>query len=145
MSVNQHTILGNVGNPPEIRYTANGSAVANFSVATSEKWKDKKTGEKQEKTEWHRIVAFGQTAEYVQTYIDKGTKVFLQGQSTTRKWQDKAGQDRYTTEVNCSGIGSKLQVLAGWADNGEAKPLGQPNASETPNKAEGDFDDNIPF
>ena len=98
-SVNEVTILGRLGGDPELKYTPNGTAVAQFSVATSEKWKDKQTQQDQEKTEWHRIVVWGKLAEICNQYLKKGKQVFLKGSLQTRSWDDKNGQKRYTTEI----------------------------------------------
>lgn len=105
-SVNKVILLGNLGKDPEIRFMQSGEAVANFSIATTDVWKDK-NGQKQEKTEWHNIVFYGRTAEVVRDYVKKGSSVYIEGRIQTRKWQDKNGQDRYTTEI----IGSTLQML----------------------------------
>ena len=170
--INKVILVGNLGQDPEIRYMPNGNAVANFSVATSESWKDKQTGENRDKTEWHRIVAFGKLAEITGEYIKKGTLVYIEGQLQTRKWQDQSGQDRYTTEIVINPIGGVLQILGsrsgGDAYNEDSKGWGQsanntssapampaaPRAS-SPNKTPAsqptmpeppmDFDDDIPF
>ena len=106
--VNKVILVGNLGQKPEIRYTQTDSAVANLSLATSESWKDKETGEQREKTEWHRIVYFGKLAEIAEQYLDKGSKVYVEGKLQTRKWQDKeTGADRYTTEI----VGNELTML----------------------------------
>jgi len=97
--VNKVILIGNVGNDPDVKYTQNGGAVTNLTIATSETWRDKATGEQRDKTEWHRVVLFGKTAEIAGEYIRKGSKVYIEGQLQTRKWQDKDGVDRYTTEV----------------------------------------------
>ena len=97
--VNKVIIVGNLGNDPEVRYAANGSAIANISIATSESWTDKNTGDKQEKTEWHRVVMFNRLGEIAGEYLRKGSKVYVEGKLQTRKWQDQSGQDRYTTSV----------------------------------------------
>ena len=109
--INRVILIGNIGAKPEVRYSSNGNAITNFSVATSDKWTDKNTGEKNEKTEWHRVVLFGEFAELAGKSLDKGTKVYIQGKLTTRKWQDKNGQDRYTTEVVVTGFNGILQNL----------------------------------
>ena len=109
--INKVILVGNLGQDPEIRYMPNGNAVANFSVATSESWKDKQTGENRDKTEWHRIVVFGKLAEITGEYIKKGTLVYIEGQLQTRKWQDQSGQDRYTTEVVINPIDSILYYI----------------------------------
>ncbi len=98
-SVNKVILIGNLGKDPEMRYLPSGEAIANFSVATSESWTDKTSGDKKEQTEWHRVVFFGRTAEVVGQYVKKGSKIYVEGRLQTRKWQDKEGQDRYTTEV----------------------------------------------
>jgi len=105
--INKVILVGNVGQEPEIRYTPQGAAVANLSVATSESWKDKNTGEQQEKTEWHRVVAFRRLAEIIGEYVNKGSKVYIEGKLQTRKWQDNNGQDRYTTEI----VANEMQML----------------------------------
>ncbi|WP_330926645.1 single-stranded DNA-binding protein [Candidatus Sororendozoicomonas aggregata] len=116
-SVNKVTLIGNLGNDPDVRFTPNGSAVANLSVATGESWKDRNTGQLQEKTEWHRVVIFGKLAEIAQQYLRKGAKVYLEGKLQTRKWQDQQGQDRYTTEIVVDGFGGQLVMLDGRQDN----------------------------
>ena len=105
--VNKVILVGNLGNDPEIRYTQAGAAITNISVATSETWKDKQTGQPQERTEWHRVVFFNRLAEIAGEYLRKGSKVYLEGGLRTRKWQDKEGQDRYTTEI----VGNEMQML----------------------------------
>ena len=97
--VNKVTILGNLGKDPEVRFMPNGGAVANITVATSDSWKDKQTGEQKEKTEWHRVVMFGKLAEIAGEYLKKGSKVYLEGSLQTRKWTNQQGQDQYTTEI----------------------------------------------
>ena len=109
--INRVILIGNLGSKPEIKYSSNGNALANLSVATSERWTDKNTGEKHDRTEWHRVVLFGEFAELAGQSLDKGTKVYIQGKLTTRKWQDKNGQDRYTTEVVVSGFNGVLENL----------------------------------
>ena len=118
--VNKAVILGNVGEDPSIRYMPNGKAVANFTVATSESWKDQQ-GQKQEKTEWHRIVAYDKLAEIIGEYVKKGSKLYLEGKLQTRKWQDQQGQDRYTTEI----IVSEMQMLDGKPQQGGQQSQGQ--------------------
>ena len=98
-SVNKVILVGNLGKDPEMRYMPSGEAIANFSVATSENWTDKTSGDKKEATEWHRVVFFGRTAEVIGQYVKKGSKIYVEGRLQTRKWQDKEGQERYTTEV----------------------------------------------
>lgn len=139
--VNKALILGNLGKDPEMRYSPSGAAIANFTVATSESWKDKNTGEKQERTEWHRIVAFNKLAEIIGQYLKKGSKVYIEGSIRTRKWQGQDGQDRYTTEI----VASEMQMLD--SRGGQSQP--QQNAHQATNQAQapsgGDFDDDIPF
>ena len=138
--VNKAIILGNLGQDPEVRYTQSGTAVANFSVATTETWKDKNTGEKQEKTEWHRCSAFGKLAEICGEYLHKGSKVYIEGKIQTRKWQDQSGQDRYTTEI----VLSEMQMLDSRSDMQQQPARRQP-AQQQPSPPAGDFDDDIPF
>jgi single-strand DNA-binding protein len=109
--INKVIIVGNLGADPDIRYFPSGDAVANLSVATSESWRDKNTGEPRERTEWHRVVIRGKLAEIAKQYLHKGSKVYLEGSLRTRKWQTQEGQDRYTTEIVVGGIGSTMQML----------------------------------
>lgn len=115
--VNRVTLLGNLGQDPEIRYNQSGGAIANLSLATSEEWTDKQ-GQKQEKTEWHRVVVFGKLAEICGEYLRKGSKVYFEGKLQTRKWQDQSGQDKYTTEVVIDGFGGQMQMLDSKQDGG---------------------------
>ena len=143
--VNKVILVGNLGKDPEVRYLPNGNAVANFTIATSESWKDKDTGEKKEKTEWHRIVVWGKLAEICGEYLRKGKQVYIEGRLQTRKWQDKDGHDKYTTEVVCD----EMQMLGGRGDGGDAEqspPADNRGAGKpAPAKAGADFDDDIPF
>ena len=107
--INKVILIGNLGNDPDVRYTASGAAVSNISLATTESWKDKETGEQQDKTEWHRIVFFGRLAEIVAEYLKKGSQIYVEGRLQTRKWQDKEGNDRYTTEI----VANEMQMLGG--------------------------------
>jgi len=109
--VNKVILVGNLGKDPEVRYTPDGKAVTNITLATSESWKDKNTGQRQEKTEWHRVVFFGALAGIAGEYLKKGSKVYIEGQLRTNKWQDQNGQDRYTTEVIVSGFNGNMQML----------------------------------
>ncbi len=109
--INKVIILGNLGKDPEVRFMPNGNAVANLTVATSDTWKDKQTGESKEKTEWHRVVIFGKLAEIAGEYLKKGSKVYLEGQLQTRKWQNQQGQDQYTTEIVVQGFTGVMQML----------------------------------
>jgi single-strand DNA-binding protein len=109
--VNKVIILGNLGNDPEIRSFPNGGAVANLTIATSESWRDKQTGEQREKTEWHRVAVFGKLAEIAGEYLRKGSQVYIEGALQTRKWQDQNGQDRFTTEVVVQGFNGVMQMI----------------------------------
>lgn len=139
--VNKVIIVGRLGQDPEIRYMPDGKAVANLSVATSESWKDKQTGQKQEKTEWHRIVIFGKLAEIAGEYLSKGSQAYFEGKLQTRKWQDKNGQDKYTTEI----ISNTMQMLdtKGGSSNNQQQQS-QPPAQQ-PAQGFDDFDDDIMF
>ena len=117
--VNKAIIVGTLGQDPEIRYTANGGAVANISVATNESWRDKATGEAQERTEWHRIVMFGKLAEIAQQYLKKGSQGYFEGRIQTRKWQDNEGKDRYSTEI----VANEMQMLGGRPGGGGGAPM----------------------
>ena len=142
--VNKVILVGNLGQKPEMRYTATQSAVANLSVATTESWKDKESGEMRDKTEWHRVVYFGKLAEIAEQYLDKGSKVYVEGKLQTRKWQDQAGNDRYTTEV----LGQELTMLDSRGDSSgssfENNNLGM--SEEDVNQDNGEFsEEDIPF
>ena len=107
--VNKVILVGNLGQKPEMRYTQTNTAVATLSIATSESWKDKESGEQREKTEWHRVVFFGKLAEIAEQYLDKGSQLYIEGKLQTRKWQDKDGNDKYTTEI----LGNEMNMLGG--------------------------------
>ena len=153
--VNKVILIGNMGKDPEIRYMPSGAAAANCSIATSESWRDKTTGEMQEKTEWHNLVFFGRLAEIVGEYCKKGSKVYVEGRLQTRKWQDKSGNDRYTTEI----VANEMQMLDSRGGAGDnfgadqsshgAQPQSAPQhpkgAQQQPAPANDDFDDDIPF
>lgn len=147
--VNKAILIGNLGNDPEVRYTPNGNAVANVTLATSMTWRDKQSGELQERTEWHRIVFFNRLAEIVGEYLRKGSKIYVEGSLRTRKWQDKAGIDRYTTEV----IANEMHMLDSRQNGGDAMldqhdshASHEPVASHSAPHADApDFDDDIPF
>jgi len=145
--INKVILVGNVGAKPEVKYSSNGSAVANLSVATSETWNDKNSGEKQERTEWHRVSLYGKLAEIAGQYLDKGSKVYVEGKLQTRKWQDQSGQDRYTTEIVVSGYGGTLQML----DRRESMTSsGQDRSKQSNNDTvevadNSGFEDDIPF
>ena len=146
-SVNKVILIGNLGQDPEVRYMPNGNAVANITVATTETWKDRNSGENQERTEWHRVVLFRRLAEIAGEYLKKGAKVYLEGKLQTRKWQDQSGQDRYTTEV----VADQMQMLDSRGAGGGAAPMERGGGGPPPGGApEGgfggdDFDDDIPF
>jgi len=140
--VNKVILVGNLGKDPEVRYMPNGKAAASVTVATTESWKDKQTGEKQERTEWHNVQFYDKLAEIVGEYLKKGSQIYVEGSLRTRKWQDKEGKDRYTTEV----IASDMQMLGGGKSSGEKPERSQskPNANSAPQGGD-DFDDDIPF
>ena len=146
--LNKVMIIGNLGNDPDIRYMPSGAAVANISVATSETWKDKGTGEKKEETEWHRVAMFNRLAEIAGEYLRKGSKVYIEGSLKTRKWQDKDGNDRYTTEIKAF----SMQMLDGKSD----MPSQTSAPKQAPQKFDNDpvpgptahtpaFEDDVPF
>jgi single-strand DNA-binding protein len=157
--INKAIIIGNLGQDPEVRYLPDGTAVANITLATSEVWKDKQTGQPKERTEWHRVSFFGKLAEIVGQYLVKGSKVYVEGQLRTRKWQGQDGQDRYTTEI-VVGMGGTMQMLDGKPQGGQEQGPqggGQPQSQQRPpqqrqqsqspqyNEPPMDFDDDIPF
>ncbi|OED36381.1 single-stranded DNA-binding protein [Chromatiales bacterium (ex Bugula neritina AB1)] len=161
--VNKVILVGNLGNDPDVRATASGSRIANISLATTESWTDKNTGQRQERTEWHRVVFFNRTAEIVEQYLTKGSQVYIEGKLQTRKWQDKDGQDRYTTEI----VANDMQMLGGrgGAESGggggadrfrSTAPMDPPAAQAAPRAPAAapaasssgpdiNFDDDIPF
>ncbi|MGB5179332.1 MAG: single-stranded DNA-binding protein [Gammaproteobacteria bacterium] len=145
--VNKVILIGNLGKDPEVRYMPNGNAVANITLATSESWKDKQTGEPQEKTEWHRVVMFRRLGEIAGEYLKKGSQVYIEGKLQTRKWQDNSGNDRYTTEI----VADEMQMLGGRGGGGSAGfPADSASTQSAPAPAAasapaGDFDDDIPF
>ena len=156
--INKVILVGNLGQKPEVKFASNGNAIANISLATSESWTDKNTGQKQEKTEWHRVSLFGKLAEIAGQYLDKGSKVYVEGKLQTRKWQDKSGADRYTTEVVVSGFNGTLQMLdrrEGGSMGGAPQVGGQQPAPNAPRAqapaqdpitpVDNGFDDDIPF
>ena len=153
--INKVILIGNLGAKPEIKYASNGNAISNLSVATSESWTDKSTGQKQDRTEWHRVSLFGKVAEIAGQYLDKGSKVYVEGKLQTRKWQDQNGQDRYTTEVVVSGFNGTLQMLDRRDDmnSNAASQSSQPHSQATPEPAPAaitpvapdEFEDDIPF
>lgn len=157
--INKVILIGNLGRDPEVRYTSNGSAVANITIATSEQWRDRQSGQSQERTEWHRVVLFGKLGEIAGEYLKKGQQVYIEGRLQTRKWQDQQGQERYTTEI----VANEMQMLGGPRGGGSADynqdsnqgggyqgggaPSGG-NNNPPPSSGGGnfdDFDDDIPF
>ena len=148
-SVNRVILIGNLGKDPETRYAPSGDAICNITLATTDTWRDKATGEKREATEWHRVVFFGKLAEIAGQYLKKGSQVYLEGKLKTRKWQDKDGADRYTTEINAD----ELKMLGGKGDGQQSEPQRQQQAPQRPQAPQkpasgggfNEFDDDIPF
>lgn len=151
-SVNKVILIGNLGRDPETRYAAGGDAVCTVSLATTDTWKDKQTGEKKEATEWHRVVFWGRLADIAGQYLKKGSQIYVEGSLRTRKWQDKDGHDRYTTEIR----GDEMKMLGSRQGMGEAPPREQddgpsaaparkPAAPAASSSGFGDMDDDIPF
>ncbi|AUR89321.1 single-stranded DNA-binding protein [Vibrio phage 1.122.B._10N.286.46.F8] len=166
--VNKVILVGSLGNDPEIKHMPSGGSVANVSIATSESWRDKATGEQKEKTEWHKVAIFGKLAEVAGEYLRKGSQVYIEGQMQTRKWQDQSGQDRYTTEVVVQGFNGVMQMLGSKQGGNQQQtpqqvpqqqPMRQPQQApqqrvpqQAPQQAQPqyneppmDFDDDIPF
>jgi single-strand DNA-binding protein len=151
-SLNQVQLIGNLGKDPEIRHTRDGRPIANLSIATSESWRDKGTGERKEKTEWHRVVVFSEPlCKVIEQYVKKGDKIFIQGALQTRKWVDQSGQDRYSTEVVLQGFNCQLQMLgsAGGSGRGGGGELSddddRPSGRSSGRTRNDDMDDDIPF
>ena len=156
--INKVILVGNLGADPEVRFMPSGGAVANLSIATSDSWKDKNSGEMQERTEWHRVVMFNRTAEIAKEYLRKGSKVYIEGRLQTRKWTDKDNIERYSTEIVCndmqmldsrgsSGGGSFDQAppFAGFEQEGNASSNTAPSKQAAPAAATADFSDDVPF
>ena len=146
--VNKAILVGNCGKDPETRYMPSGGAVTNVSIATSESWKDKQTGEQKEKTEWHNLVFFGKLAEIVGQYVTKGSQIYVEGSLQTRKWQDKEGNDRYSTDIKCH----EMQMLGGRGDNQQSGGQSQPSSNQpsvaqnmAAQGADGGFDDDAHY
>ncbi len=156
--INKVILVGNLGRDPEVRYSANGAAIANITIATSEQWTDKQSGQKQERTEWHRVVLFNRLGEIAGEYLKKGSQVYIEGKLQTRKWQDNNGQDRYTTEI----VANEMQMLGGRGGSADFAPSqgggfggqqsapqqgggGAAAAAPTGGSNFDDFDDDIPF
>lgn len=152
--VNKVILIGNLGNDPEVRYTPSGSAVANLSLATSETWRDKQSGELQDRTEWHRLVFFNRLAEIVGEYLRKGSKIYVEGTLRTRKWQDKSGMDRFTTEIitsemhmldNRSAGSSGVEQQQAKKEVSESTTSAVSTETETDTETQSNEDDDIPF
>lgn len=148
--INKVILVGNLGADPETRYMPSGKAVTNIRIATSESWTDRQSGDKQERTEWHSVVLFDKLGEISAEYLRKGSQVYIEGSLRTRKWQDKEGKDRYTTEI----VAREMQMLGGRGNAGtgepretraEGRPSGESRPSSPPPADEGGFDDDIPF
>jgi single-strand DNA-binding protein len=142
--INKVIVVGNLGADPDTRYMPSGGAVTNLSIATSESWKDKQTGEQKERTEWHKVAMFGRLAEIAAEYLRKGSQVYIEGKLRTRKWQDRDGNDRYTTEI----IADEMQMLGGRGGGGGSAPMRDdsgPSSAPPPQSSSDDFDDDIPF
>jgi len=144
--INKAIVVGNLGRDPEVRYSANGNAIANVTIATTDSWKDRQSGERQEKTEWHRVVFFGRLAEIAGEYLKKGSQVYVEGRLQTRKWEDRDGNERYTTEI----VAADMQMLGGRGGGGGDTQGGSGSAPEfaegnSDGGSSGDFDDDIPF
>jgi single-strand DNA-binding protein len=152
-SVNKVILIGNLGRDPETRYSPEGAAITNVSLATTDTWKDKATGEKQERTEWHRVVFFDRLAEVAGEYLRKGSQVYVEGKLVTRKWQDKEGQDRYTTEIRAERmqmLGSRSGMGAADSDDGGGAPRVARESAPRPASGKpaaniAEMDDDIPF
>lgn len=150
--VNKVILVGNLGQDPEIRYMPSGGAVANISIATSESWKDKATGEQKEKTEWHRVVIFGKLAEIAGEYLKKGSQVYIEGALQTRKWTDQSGNDKYTTEIVVA-MNGVMQMLGSKPAQVQQQQSGQQQRQSQPTYSQQtaavnqppDYDDSIPF
>lgn len=146
MSLNKVHLIGRIGRDPEVKYMQSGDAVVNMSLATSETWKDKKTGEKKEATEWHNIVMYGRLAEIAGEYLQKGSLIYVEGKIKTRKWQDKDGNDRYTTEIQCN----EMRMLGSKGDGGGSREGNngydrRPQQQRTSSQPAMDDEEDIPF
>lgn len=139
--VNKVIVIGNLGQDPETRYMPSGSAVTNLRVATNESWKDRQTGEQKDRTEWHSVAMFGRLAEIAAEYLRKGSQVYIEGKLRTRKWQDRDGNDRYTTEI----VADDMQMLGSRSGAGAPAMSDAAPASAPPRPSDQDFDDDIPF
>ena len=141
-SLNKAILIGNLGKDPEVRYSKDGAPIASFTIATSETWKDKATGERKEKTEWHQLSAFGRLAEIIGQYCKKGSKVYVEGRITTEKWTDKEGKERYTTKI----IVGELKLLSGKSEDGRTTTANEArHDAVAPAEVTSKFNDDIPF
>jgi len=136
--VNKVILVGHLGQDPEVRFMPNGNAVANISLATSDSWKDKNTGQQQERTEWHRVVLFGKLSEIAGEYLRKGSKVYIEGRLQTRKWTDQQGQEKYTTEIVVD-MGGQMQMLDSKQDSNQQKQAPQQQYNQNPQQQQGGF------
>ncbi|HEB99656.1 MAG TPA: single-stranded DNA-binding protein [Thiotrichales bacterium] len=146
--VNKVILIGNLGRDPEVRYMPSGGAVANVTIATTDQWKDKQTGEQKERTEWHNVVFYNRLAEIVGEYLKKGSQVYVEGRLQTRKWQDKEGRDRYTTEIIANEmqmLGSRSGGSAGFGAAAQQQAAPKPEPAAAGGGLDSDFDDDIPF
>lgn len=144
-SVNKVILIGNLGADPEVRVTSSGDAICNLRLATSESWKDKATGERREATEWHRVVLYRRLAEIARDYLKKGSKIYIEGSIRTRKWQDREGQDRYTTEIEAEEL-TMLSSKGGVAEPAGTQVISTPTAQRAPSSLPPDWgDDDVPF
>jgi len=146
-SLNKVLLIGRLGADPEVKQMVNGKSVARLSLATSQSWKDKNTGEKKEKTEWHRVVVFNEgLVNVVQQYLKKGAQIYIEGQLSTRKWKDeKSGQDKYSTEVVIQGFNSSLTMLGGSNQNSTSSQDNKKSFDQDTNPPQNELDDDIPF
>ena len=157
-SVNKVILLGNLGRDPEVRHTQDGKPIVNLNIATSESWRDRNTGERKEKTEWHRVVIFNEgLAKVAEQYLKKGSTVYVEGQLQTRKWTDKDGTEKYTTEIVLQGFNSVLTMVGGRSsgegagsygggdDFGQSSPMERPRSAAKPQNFARDLDDEVPF
>jgi len=146
--INKVILIGNLGQDPEVRYMPGGNAVTSITLATSETWRDKQTGEQKERTEWHRVVFMGKLAEVAGQHLKKGAQVYVEGKLQTRKWRDQSGQERYTTEVLVDSFTGVLQMLGGKPQKAQsqppARPAATPSAGQQSNEPPFDYDDDLP-
>ena len=140
-SINKVILVGNLGRDPEVRYTTDNNAITNISIATTDRYKDKNTGEQKEITEWHRVVFFNRLAEIAGEYLKKGSQVYIEGRLRTRKWTDQSGVEKYTTEI----IADQMQMLGGGGAKPRTSEPSKPKPAPKPKATDGDLEDDIPF